>query len=41
MGGALIRCIGIARARARIGLRNLTYNMRRFVQLDQLTAAIT
>ena len=26
MGGALLRCIGIVRARARIGLRNLGVN---------------
>lgn len=39
MGGALLRCIGIVRARARIGLRNLAYNMRRVVQLDALAAA--
>jgi IS5 family transposase len=39
MGGALLRCIGIVRARARIGLRNLVYNMRRMVQLDALAAA--
>jgi len=34
MGGTLVRSIGIARARARIGLKNLAYNMRRVVQLD-------
>ena len=39
MGGTLLRCIGITRARARIGLRNLAYNMRRMVQLDVLAAA--
>ena len=39
MGGTLLRCIGIARARARIGLKNLAYNMRRVVQLDALAAA--
>ena len=39
MGGALLRCIGIVRARARIGLRNLVYNMRRMVQLDAVAAA--
>ena len=39
MGGTLLRCIGIARARARIGLKNLAYNMRRAVQLDALAAA--
>lgn len=39
MGGTLVRSIGIARARARIGLKNLAYNMRRAVQLDGLEAA--
>ena len=39
MGGTLVRCIGIARAKTRIGLKNLAYNMRRVVQLDTLAAA--
>lgn len=39
MGGPLMRCIGIARAKARIGLRNLAYNMRRMVQLDAAAAS--
>ena len=39
MGGPLIRSIGLVRARARIGLRNLACNMRRAVQLDHLDAA--
>lgn len=39
MGGTLLRCIGIARATARIGLKNLAYNMRRVAQLDALAAA--
>jgi IS5 family transposase len=38
-GGTLVRAIGIARATARIGLKNLAYNMRRAVQLDGLAAA--
>jgi hypothetical protein len=38
-GGTLVRAIGIARAKARIGLKNLAYNMRRAVQLDGLAAA--
>jgi transposase, IS5 family len=38
MGGTLVRSIGIARAKARIGLKNLAYNMRRMVQLDALDA---
>jgi len=32
--GTQIGRIGIARAKARIGLKNLAYNMRRLVQLD-------
>lgn len=36
MGGTLVRSIGIVRAKARIGLKNLTYNMRRLVQLQRL-----
>lgn len=39
MGGTLVRGIGLARARARIGLKNLAYNMRRLVQLERLAAA--
>jgi len=38
MGGALVRSIGLVRARARIGLKNLAYNMRRLVQLERLAA---
>ena len=32
MGGTLLRSIGLARATARMGLKNLAYNMRRLVQ---------
>ncbi len=39
MGGTLVRSIGIARARARTGFKNLPYNVRRVVQLDALAAA--
>jgi|TARA_B100001964_G_C14149230_1_gene561215 IS5 family transposase len=39
MGGTLVRSIGLARAKARIGLKNLTYNMRRLVQLERLAMA--
>ena len=39
MGGTLVRSIGLARAKARIGLKNLAYNMRRLVQLERLAAA--
>ncbi len=38
MGGTLVRGIGLVRARARIGLKNLAYNMRRLVQLERLAA---
>ena len=36
MGGTLVRSIGLVRATARIGLKNLAYNMRRLVQLQRL-----
>ena len=39
MGGTLVRSIGLVRARARIGLKNLAYNMRRLVQLQRLAMA--
>lgn len=39
MGGKFVRTIGIARARVKIGLMNLTYNMRRLVQLERMAAA--
>lgn len=39
MGGTLLRSIGIERAKARIGLKNLAYNNCRAVQLDGLAAA--
>ena len=32
MGGTLVRSVGLVRAKARIGLKNLAYNMRRLVQ---------
>jgi len=41
MGGTLVRSIGIVRAKARIGLKNLAYNMRRMVQLERLAIAPT
>ena len=37
MGGTLVRSIGLVRVKARIGLKNLAYNMRRLVQLERLT----
>ncbi|MDA1024200.1 MAG: IS5 family transposase [Proteobacteria bacterium] len=39
MGGTLVRSIGLVRANARIGLKNLSYNMRRLVQLERLAVA--
>jgi IS5 family transposase len=33
MGGHLVRTIGLARARVKIGMMNLVYNMKRLVQL--------
>ena len=38
-GGRLVRTIGIVRARAKIGLQNLVYNIRRLVTLERLAAA--
>ena len=35
MGGKLMRCIGITRAKTVIGLRNLVYNMNRFMFLNR------
>ncbi len=40
MGGTLLRSVGLARAKARIGLKNLAHNMRRLVQLNRLAAAV-
>jgi hypothetical protein len=39
MGGKLVRTIGMVRARVKIGLMNLVYNMRRLVQLERMAAA--
>jgi IS5 family transposase len=36
MGGVLVRTVGIARAKAKIGMKNLAYNMRRLVQLRRI-----
>jgi hypothetical protein len=38
-GGRIVRTIGIARARAKIGLQNLAYNIRRLVTLERIAAA--
>ena len=39
VGGRIVRTIGITRARAKIGLQNLAYNMRRLVTLERIAAA--
>ena len=38
-GGRLVRTIGSVRAKAKIGLQNLAYNIRRLVVLDRCAAA--
>jgi len=38
-GGRIVRTIGIVRAKAKIGLQNLVYNMRRLVSLERMAAA--
>ena len=40
MGGKLVRTIGQVRARVKIGMMNLAYNMRRFVWLERTAEAI-
>ena len=35
-GGTLVRTIGLVRARARIGMKTLVYNMRRLCQLRRI-----
>ena len=39
MGAKIVRTIGAARARFKIGMMNLGYNMRRLVQLERMAAA--
>lgn len=38
-GGRIVRTIGLVRAKAKIGLQNLAYNMRRLVILERRAAA--
>jgi hypothetical protein len=38
-GAELARAIGIVRARRKIGMTNLVYNIRRFVCLERMAAA--
>lgn len=39
MGGKLVRTIGLVRAKMKIGMQNLTYNMSRFVHLHSVRAS--
>jgi IS5 family transposase len=36
MGGKIVRTIGLVRAKAKIGMMNLAYNIRRFATLERL-----
>lgn len=38
MGGKLVRTIGLVRARMKIGMQNLVYNMSRFVTLERMAS---
>jgi IS5 family transposase len=38
-GDRIVRTISIARAKAKIGLQNLAYNIRRLVTLERIAAA--
>ncbi len=38
MGGKLVRTIGLVRAKAKIGMQNLAYNMSRFGYLERMAA---
>lgn len=40
MGGKLIRSIGLERARTQLGLRNLAYNLKRYVYLETQAAQL-
>jgi hypothetical protein len=37
MRGTLVRTIGLVRAKAAIGMKNLAYNMRRLGQLGRIS----
>ncbi len=39
MGGMVVRSIGLARARTQLGLKNLVYNLKRFVYLESQSTA--
>jgi hypothetical protein len=36
MGAGIVRTIGIVRARCKIGMTNLVYNIRRFIILERM-----
>ena len=40
MGGTLVRTVGMARAKTKIGMKNLAYNMRRLTQLRRLNPSL-
>jgi IS5 family transposase len=40
MGRKIVRTIGIARARFKIGMMNLGYNIRRLVQIERAAAEL-
>jgi transposase, IS5 family len=37
LGGKLVRCTGIKRVTAQLGLKDLAYNLRRYVHIDILS----
>lgn len=39
LGGRLVRTIGLVRAKAKIGLQNLVYNIRRMIAIERNAAA--
>ena len=39
MGGKLLRSIGIERVKTNLGLKNLVYNLRRFICLETMKIA--
>ncbi len=39
MGVGIVRTIGIVRARCKIGMTNLLYNMRHFIFLERMAEA--
>lgn len=40
MGGKVVRSIGLARAQTQLGLKNLVYNLKRFVYLETQPEAL-